>query len=411
VIVAMLDDSDFALIGLPESMLALHTTHLERHWKGVDPYDFVWKLSKLLPARYGEPLYYVIDGYLGLSLTDSSVVRKVMGIEPHHDAKALAVFARAYSLLDDRGPVHSSTQFAVQLCRLVWSLRNQKTHYPSWGLSFPWRTSIGQVLPANSPTSLITSLAGLAFLEAHLKSRIDDFLEYSRLCAQYLVEENGFSEDSRGICFYYSPLVSERITNASAIVAMFLNSLARVTADRELRGLSDRAYEFVVNTQHSYGGWNYFPDRETRLHLVDNYHTGFILESLLRYTGPINERVKRASINGITFYTKMFTSQGVPINSLGSRYPIDAHDFAQGLIVFSLGKSSVPGAGQLLQRIWSYGRSSFLKPDGTFRSRIYRYGRSAASFPRWADAWIFLGMTEAYRSLLPPPELGGDQNG
>lgn len=378
----------------------LHIYYRRHNWKGIDPYDFLRFSSKVPLPFPSELIYYIIDGYIGLSLTHRPLFQKILNIKPHLEAKALAVFARAYIRLTNSDILPKSIEHAALLCETLWHLRNKKTNSPSWGLSFPWRIDSKTYLPPNSPTALITALAGLSFLELYQVTSNLLYLERAKKAASYLLNELGYTAyKDNSICFWYCSLTRKNIFNANAMVGYFLNNLGREIKNDIMLEFADRSYLLLINNQSSNGGWNYFVDAEPLPYLYDNYHTGFIIESLLRYEGALEKVVDEAINKSTSFYRRMFDSDGAPIFNLSKRYPIDIHDVAQGLLVFSLLHERKNDDLIDATRIWRYANEFLRKPMGTYISRIYQRGKSIQNYPRWADAWMMFALAQFYLQL------------
>lgn len=378
----------------------LHEYYKGHNWMGIDPYDFL-RFSTKVPLPFpSELIYYLIDGYTGLNLTHRRFFQKILNIKPHFEAKALAIFARAYIKLANSDIIPSSLENATILCENLWHLRNKQTKSPSWGLSFPWRIDSRIVLPPNSPTALITALAGLSFLEMYQTTSNMLYLDRAKKAASYLVEESGYTVyKDNSICFWYSPITRKNILNASAMVARFLNNLGREIKNNTMLELADRAYLLLINNQSSNGGWNYFVDSRPLPYLYDNYHNGFIIESLLRYEGVLRNLIDETIEKSTIFYRRMFESDGSPIFNLSKRYPIDIHDVAQGLLVFSILYERKDDFLIDAARIWRYANEFLRKPIGTYVSRIYQRGKSIQNYPRWADSWMMLALVQFYLQL------------
>ena len=75
----------------------------------------------------------------------------------------------------------------------------------------------------------------------------------------------------------------------------------------------------------------------------------------------------------------MFDSSGRSIFNLSNRYPVDIHDIAQGILVFSLAQGKTGQGLEDALRGWNFARDHMKKKNGTYKSRIYRKGTSKTS--------------------------------
>src|SRR6185437_737754 len=79
----------------------------------------------------------------------------------------------------------------------------------------------------------------------------------------------------------------------------------------------------------------------------DNYHTGFILDSILEYTRlAASVEFEDAYRRGLHFYReRLFDPDGAPRFRHDRRYPFDIHGSAQGIITFALAGSWMEDEG------------------------------------------------------------------
>lgn len=399
----MNDSKRMFLSKVLDAIIALHKHYWPRRWGGKDPGDFQEAFMRLrIPFLPPETLLYLLDGGLGPAITNMRWFQRVLGIHEHPESKPSAIAARSYLLLAQHKIPGFSNESAVELCDYVWFLRNRSTRYPSWGSSFAWRTSDGTIFKSNGPSVLVSSIVGLAFVDAFRATKEDRFLDWAETVAGYVMNENGHVKHKDGsICFLYSPLVRSEITNASAFAGLFLKSYSSVSDDENAEKMANKAYDFLVNNQNKDGSWFYYPSRPAHNNVIDNYHTGFILQALLEsYRLQPASEIRNCLDGGLDFYHTMFEENGQPVFNTSRKYPVDIHDIAQGLFVFSLSQSVLGYGLKKAIHIWNYANSVMRRSDGRYASRRYRLGRSNFSTPRWADSWMFRGLTELYNVLV-----------
>ncbi|MEM4735527.1 MAG: hypothetical protein QXS20_07395 [Candidatus Thorarchaeota archaeon] len=378
-----------------QQLEVLHGHYWPKHWSGIDPAHFQEAFINLhVPIISPETLLYLLDGGVGVPFTNYRWFQRVLQIRERPEPKAAAIAVRGYCTLRTNHVGVLGDVDIVSLCDHIWRLRNTSTLHPSWGASYTWKTALGWLFPAGGPSVLITSLVGLAFLDAYKITRNEVLLERSVEAGEYIMNENGYTVHSDGsLCFHYSPLVPAQITNASAFAALFLKALYVETGYTEAEKLSSASVDFIVRNQRPDGSWYYYPFRPPRSNIVDNYHTGFILESLIEiYRLQPETRLADCIRRGISFYKTMFETNGAPRFNRKRRFPRCIHDAAQGICTFALCHEIMGFGLKTALTIWRYVRGAMMEPDGSFMSRRYLLGKSSLRSPRWADSWMFLGL-------------------
>ena len=391
----------------------IHSYYWPRSWKGIDVGHFAETLPRFLPSMVKwDKLFYFLDGGSGISITGSKWFQRFLGISEKPQIKALAVAARAYAILSGFFPESYPLDFTEKICDYLWRQKSKESLNPSWGSGFKWRTSTGHVINDEEPSSLVTALVGLAFLDAYKLSKDTKYLERSRGILEYFVNENGYKTDSDdSICFYYTPNIQEPITNASAFVALFLRTFNATRRNNTSNRLAERSYRFIINNQEPDGSWLYFTSLTRKENVVDNFHTGFILETLLEGLSlEFDSEMERCTRRGLCFYSKMFRANGQPRFNTRKQYPIDIHDVAQGIIVFSLSDQIFHKGIDIANNIKNYVNIHMKRSDGRYLSRIYRFRKSNLTTPRWADCWMLLGLAELLKSSLTKSTSRAENN-
>ena len=360
------------------NLRALHKHYSPIGWGGLDPADFQDRFIRLkVPFIKPGVLQYMLDGAIGVNLTGSRLLKFLLNIKPHSESKATALAIRSYCRLSNEPVFDDTSTYVNKLCDYLWRLQTGRTKNASWGASYAWMTGANKVFVANGEALLNTAISGIAFLKAYQLTDNDLYLRYAQSAGRYITEENGYAEHDGGdICFFYTPLVKMQITNANAIGAQFLYQLSTYGTGHDYITYAERAFGFIASSQQSDGSWFYYPLRKPCNNVIDNYHTGFILEALIDAYSRGNSKLKPVIKRGLEFYRKLFAENGKPAFKVGQEYPIDIHDIAQGILVFSLASSISSEYQRAATAIWNYARQRMRKDDGRYIARIYRHTRS-----------------------------------
>ncbi|MBN2105414.1 hypothetical protein JW835_15350 [bacterium] len=203
-----------------------------------------------------------------------------------------------------------------------------------------------------------------------------------------------FDEDG-DFCFSYTPLDDYHIHNAGAMVASAIIRTGKIIGDKKLIDYGKRNINFIIKYQNGDGSWYYWAPPFKIIKRIDNYHTGFILESLYAVNNIIKERKYSESYNkGVKFYIhNFFESNGASKMTPEKIYPIDIQSCAQSIITLTLLLINDPLNRQIEKtrdQVLSWTLDNMQKSDGSFYYRIYKSGKiDKNSYIRWGESWMF----------------------
>lgn len=140
---------------------------------------------------------------------------------------------------------------------LVW-LKNHQFPDGSWNFDHIHGPECNCTMPgrlSNNPNGA-TAMALLAFLGAGQTHQEGESQSVVRRGIEYLLK--GGTPVGKGICFYGN-LQGPPTYYTHGLVTIALSEAFAMTHDAELRPAVAGAIEFLVATQHTQGGWRYFP--------------------------------------------------------------------------------------------------------------------------------------------------------
>jgi hypothetical protein len=169
------------------------------------------------------------------------------------------------------------------------------------------------------------------------------------------------------------------VHNANVLACAFLTRAGHACGRDDLVAAARAPLETTLRAQRPDGSWPYAEGAAGDW--VDNFHTGYVLESIAACE-PVDEERLRA---GAAFWEeRLFTPFGVPRANAASTYPIDAHSYAQAIETWlALGRldRAEPLARGLV--------AAFLQPDGHVAFEIRRRWTNRVPFVRWTTAPAF----------------------
>ena len=218
-------------------------------------------------------------------------------------------------------------------------------------------------------------------------SRAPNYRSLARSAADFVVADLDYETCDAGARIKYKPSdPGDAVTlNANALGARMLLDLSDAFEVPTLRERGEAILDYVVSRQTDAGGWMY-RDPPSASHLsMDNFHNGFVVESLHRHrevTG--SDRYVDALDRALSFYRHtLFDDDGAPNHDESSPYPKDIHDVAQGVVVFSR-----VGDREFARRILRWGLDNLYAGDGRFYHEKRRHYTKRITLMRWCQAWM-----------------------
>jgi hypothetical protein len=191
----------------------------------------------------------------------------------------------------------------------------------------------------------------------------------------------------------YTPFDEGRVLNASAYRAFLLTSASKVFCDEDYWRIAERNLNFVLESQNPDGSWYYAMDGVRDF--VDHFHTCFVMKALAKIHSLTRDtEVLEALTKGVSYYVKnLFDEDGLPKPfSKAPRltvYKRELYDCAECINLCLLLRDRFPVLSTTLERVVGDVLESWLKRDGSFRSRKLHLGWDNVPMHRWGQAQMF----------------------
>jgi hypothetical protein len=372
---------------LTDALRRLESWGRERDWAGTDPYD------GLNATRLAWPLKRSVLGQRILTqLVKRSPVnlRPLLGIPAGQSAAALAQVASSYAL--GAIPGEEGRSRLAETLRTLEALRCAGFEEPCWGYHFDVQTRVF-FYPTGSPNTIATVFAGLALLDAHEVTGEKRLLELATGAGDFFLRHVPQTEDGDGAFFGY--LVDDRtpIHNANTLVCALLARLARHTSREDMRAAAEAGLRWTVGHQRPDGSWPY--GEQPHLDWVDNFHTGYVLDSLM-YSADAGIDIDGGAAlgRGLAYYRRsLFLEDGTPKYMPDSVYPIDAQCVAQAIQTMTLAGSREPAYGAFAWTVFDFACRDMQRPDGSYIFQRRRRWANAAPHIRWMAAPMLQALT------------------
>jgi hypothetical protein len=370
----------------PASVLAVCDRALEwareREYAGWDPYDGL--NAPILPNGHWLTRLLVVHG-VGRSPVN---LRPLLSIPRERNPKGIGLFATAYLDLYLATGDRSYLEEAETL--LAWLSENTapNSEYPCWGYNFDWQNGREFYLEAYEPSTVVSVFCGRPFLAHYAITGDRRSLGVALGVCEFIEREINRVRVDGFDAYTYTRSDSFVVVNVNALAASFLAETAARSGIEALGRRADRVSAFVASQQADSGAWYYAspPDRSPLTH--DNFHTGFVLESLDRclHARGRSRAVVRAYDRGFRFYRDhLFETDGAPRFEHDTAYPRDAHAAAQAIVTF-LGTERRDR--EMAGRVCRWSLASLLDPDGYFYRFRGRFFDDTTPYMRWSQAWM-----------------------
>jgi hypothetical protein len=372
---------------------------VENHrYKGYEPFDGL--SSFLRPLTFGNVF---LNRLLQQVVRQSPLnLRPLLGVKPQESTIGRAYMAWGYlSMLKST----RDTRFEDKARRcLDWLIDNRSPGYAEygWGKHFDC-ASRGGSYARLEPITVWTSLIGLAFLEGYETLGEQRYLAVALSACRWVC---GIArlETEEGTCLSYTasgPATS--IHNHGMLAAAMLARTAKHAPDRSFLTLARNVMRFSCSRQLPNGGWYY--GEEPKHHWIDNFHTGYNLDSLKCYTESSgNTEFSESMQRGFEFYVShFFEPSGRPRYYHDRTYPVDSQCVSQSIDTLANFADREPTALSLAVKVAEWAIATMQDPDGSFYYRLYPTMKAKTPMLHWGQATMYKSLALLTAKLRAAP--------
>lgn len=306
---------------------------LERHdQKAFDPFD---GLNARLPRFLIRSNRYLRIAVQQTVKRSPMNLRPFLGIKPATSSKGMGFLAQGYLNLYQASGDDAYLE-KNRRC-LDWLTKNYSRGYSgyAWGNHFDYQSRVFD-LPKGVPTVVWTAHIAHAFFDSFEVTGDEEHLAVALSACVFIEEDLSRTEDGDTVCISYIPIGTHQVHNANTLAASALSRGYVHSKDAALQQLAARSLAYTVKYQRQDGSWFYGED--STLQWVDNFHTGYVLDSLLIYqqaTG--DETFSEAIRRGFSYYKdNFFLNGGMPKYYATKTYPIDIQCCSQAIETMTL---------------------------------------------------------------------------
>ena len=298
----------------------------ELSWRSHDPFDLL--LSPYLGwLRWTSP--YAARVAVQIGRRNGIRLRRMLRVPEHEEAKTATDYLSASSILARSGEVWAADRIP-DLVRRVIANGQATVRGFGWGFNFPYASRFANVA-RGSPNLYQTTCASQALLDAFSVTVDEESLAFAHKACSFILDELGRFEHGGRCWLRYWPMRNAPIVNVQALAASMLVRAGTFGGDERFSEAGRRAMTTVLATQSEEGSWPYSVDG--RATFVDGFHTGFILQALVEYSGAVPEEsreVHDAVDRGLDFFNEhLLSPDGLPRAVADGAVSLDSQNLAQ----------------------------------------------------------------------------------
>lgn len=375
--------SDRACGRMADSLRRLENWIEERDYAGYEPFDGL--LSPLRALTAGSLL---MDRVL-LQLVRQSPfnLRPLLGIKPQPSTKGRGYMAAGYL---DRWKSTRDGVYREKAERcLEWLIDNKSPKFEefSWGNHFPFAGRSGRY-ESHEPIIVWTALIGQAFLDAYEEIGDERYLNIASSSCEWVMALPR-ERTASGICISYYAFKQLSIHNSNMLGAALLARTARHTGRGDYLDLARSAMDYSCTRQLPDGAWFYGEASNQRW--IDNFHTGYNLDSLQCYLDHTGDGTYRDCLRkGLDYYLRtFFREDGCPGYYHNRTYPIDSQCISQAIETLAKCSTDSEEAMTTAVRVALWAIDNMQDPEGYFYYRKYPLFKAKTPMLHWAQATTY----------------------
>ena len=369
----------------------------ERGYAGWDPYG---GLNSPYVGALGKH-WFTRLAWMHAVNTLPVTLHRVLSIPEERNPKGIALFALAYMNLYEATGDDAHLEEAERLLEWLSTYRSPHSRFPCWGYNFDWQNARKFYLPAYHPSVVVTVFCAQAFVEHHRITGDEHSLSLAEGACEFIRTEINTRTIDGYTAYTYTTDDEFVVINVNALAARLFAMVAAENGDEDLMARADEVVEFVLSAQEESGAWHYSMPAD-RSHIShDNFHTGFVLESLREYAdaGGGVEGVEESYERGLEFYrAHLFEPDGAPKFEHDQSYPHDAHAAAQSIRTFV--RDGRPANVRMAQRVLEWTVEHLFDESGYFYRRRGKLIDDTTPYMRWSQAWMCFALTSVVAERL-----------
>ena len=366
----------------------------DHDYKAYEPFDGL--SSPLRRLTFGNLL---LDRMLMQAVRQSPInLRPLLRIKPLPSTKGRGYIAAGYlemfRLTKDEEYVEKARG-----C-LDWLIANKSPRFTqfSWANHFDF-ASRGGSYSKDESIIVWTAVIGQSFIDGFEATGEAKYLDIAESACGWILSLPR-ERTASGTCLSYHAVSQSSIHNANMLGAALLARTWRHAKDPEYLHAATEAMHYSCARQRPDGSWWYA--EEPKYHWIDNFHTGYNLDSLKCYTESTGDDAYRNAIStGLEFYKRrFFREDGCPRYYHDRTQPIDSQCAAQAIETLANFADRDPECFDLARRVANWTIQHMQAGDGHFYYRRYPLITAKAPMLHWAQTTTYVGLARLLGVML-----------
>ena len=360
----------------------------DHDYRAYEPFD---GLSSYLRSLTFGNLF--LDRLLLQLIRQSPVnLRPLFGVKPQESTKGRGYMTWGY-LTMFRLTGDESYRQRAERC-LEWLIQNKSPKFKnySWGNHFDFASRSGRY-SKQEPIIVWTALIGQVLLDAFEILGKKKYLDIAVSACEWILELPR-EKTTSGTCISYLALDQSSIHNSNMLGAAILARTVKFTGNVKAQRVAKEAMEYSCSRQLPEGGWYY--GEASNHHWIDNFHTGYNLDSLKCYIESTGDRTYEENLKrGFEFFkNNFFEDSGRPKYYHNRTYPVDSQCASQAIETLANFSSYDAAALDLGLQVAKWTIEHMQDKDGHFYYRLYPLGiKSRTAMLHWAQATTYKALT------------------
>jgi hypothetical protein len=326
-------------------------------------------------------------------------LRPMLGVKKYRNPKGIALFVRSYLNLYRWGRRPEDLQEASNLLAWLEEIRIRGWSGPCWGYFWDWQDLDLFYAPFGSPNTVVTTFVAQALVDGFEATGNRRWLRLAEDSLQFIRRDlSVLYEDDSMKCVSYVPgqKGGTAVLNVNALVGALMTRVGCHVGDASLLVEARKLLNYAVDKQTAEGAWYYTHPPEASPVKIDNYHTAFMLESLLDYqlaTG--DDGFLPAYLRGMAFFrANLFREDGAPKWTSEQVYPLDIHGAGTAIAAYSRAARSHDAAYlEDARRTTSWALRNMQSSQGFFYYKKHKWWTNRFTEMRWCNAWMSYGLS------------------
>jgi hypothetical protein len=365
----------------------------DHNYRAYEPFDGMSTWAR--PLAFGN---LFCERLLMQAIRQSPInLRPLLGVTPKDSTKGRGYMAAGYILLYRATGNPEYLQKATACLEWLDGHKVARFKNHSWSNHFDF-VSRGGSYTSDDPIIVWTALIGQAYLDAYEVTKREWFLSIAESACRWVLELPR-ETTSKGVCISYLPDRLSSIHNSNMLGAALLARTAKHNHNAEYLQVAREGMVYSCTRQLEDGAWQYAED--PKFHWIDNFHTGYNLDSLLCYMEASGDKEFRPNFDkGLEYYkANFFEESGRPKYYNNRTFPVDSQCIAQSIDSLATFADIDPSCLPLSQKVAYWAINNMQDKDGHFYYRQYPMMKAKTPMLHWAQATTFKGLCQLFLKL------------